>query len=425
MKITFVNHASTIFSQDGINLITDPWIEGKVFHNGWSLLAKGKFTYSDFENITHIWFSHEHPDHFYPPNLTSIPLEFRKKITVLYHKTKDKKVIEFCKKLEFQEVIELIPDKDFELSSNFKILNTPIGSDSWLHIKTNSHSYLNTNDCVINTKKEANKIFKTIGPIDVLLTQFSYANKHGNKDQSEKRRKALAEKQAQKKIQIETLKPKYLIPIASFVWFSHEENFYMNDSMYTIDKVESFLIGNGVTPVILYPGDTYSVNQPHNNENSVQNYLEDLKFVQLENTTKTQSTSIDKIEESANIYIKRLREEDLLAFLLISLFPINIHLTDLDKVFRFSTLFGFHEVDKIKSNVNFLMTSEVLDYCLRFNWGFGTTKVNGRYQYNKEKDVDLFNYYVSVGSSVNNKNSTFKRVISKIIRSIKSTFAAA
>ena len=65
MTLNFVNHASLVFSHGDIRLITDPWISGEVFHNGWSLLSKTKFTFSDFKNITHIWFSHEHPDHFF------------------------------------------------------------------------------------------------------------------------------------------------------------------------------------------------------------------------------------------------------------------------------------------------------------------------------------------------------------------------
>src|ERR1043165_9435943 len=97
MKIEFVNHASYIVDHAGIRLICDPWTEGTAFDNGWSLLTPSKFTFDDYKNITHIWFSHEHPDHFSPPNLSKIPAEHRKNITVLYHETNDKKVINWCK----------------------------------------------------------------------------------------------------------------------------------------------------------------------------------------------------------------------------------------------------------------------------------------------------------------------------------------
>ena len=79
MKIEFINHSSIIFKANKISLICDPWIEGTVFHNGWDLLAPTKFQYSDFEQITHIWISHEHPDHFSTSNIKNINKIFRKK----------------------------------------------------------------------------------------------------------------------------------------------------------------------------------------------------------------------------------------------------------------------------------------------------------------------------------------------------------
>src|SRR5436309_2489094 len=96
MRITWVNHASFLASTNGVNLICDPWIEGPAFDNGWSLLAKTKFTYSDFADITYMFFSHEHPDHFSPPNVRSIPEAYRRKITVLFHETRDKRVVNLC-----------------------------------------------------------------------------------------------------------------------------------------------------------------------------------------------------------------------------------------------------------------------------------------------------------------------------------------
>lgn len=64
----------------------------------------------DFQYVTHIWFSHEHPDHFAPGNLFKIPKKFREKTTVLYQETMDRKVAAFCKKLEFKAIVELKQD---------------------------------------------------------------------------------------------------------------------------------------------------------------------------------------------------------------------------------------------------------------------------------------------------------------------------
>ena len=73
MKLKFVNHSSFIIEHNGISLISDPWLEGIVFNNGWDLISKTKLSYNDFKDINYIWFSHEHPDHFFPPNLKLIP----------------------------------------------------------------------------------------------------------------------------------------------------------------------------------------------------------------------------------------------------------------------------------------------------------------------------------------------------------------
>ena len=104
MKIKWVNHASYILEHKNIKLITDPWLFGSAFDGGWDLLIESKFTISDFQNITHIWFSHEHADHFAPWVLSKIPEEVRKKITVLFHETLDKRVLNFCKNLSFKTI---------------------------------------------------------------------------------------------------------------------------------------------------------------------------------------------------------------------------------------------------------------------------------------------------------------------------------
>src|SRR3569832_1403001 len=111
MKITFVNHASFIIDYKKIKLICDPWLEGTAFDNGWALLSKTQLAYEDFKTITHIWFSHEHPDHFSPPSLARIPLDYRKNITILFQETIDGKVLEFCRKLEFKTLIALEENK--------------------------------------------------------------------------------------------------------------------------------------------------------------------------------------------------------------------------------------------------------------------------------------------------------------------------
>ncbi|GAC1700330.1 MAG: hypothetical protein NVS9B4_01570 [Candidatus Acidiferrum sp.] len=90
MLMESVNHTGFIIESEAVRLLCDPWIEGNTFNIGWTLLSRTKLRYEDLSAITHIWFSHEHPDHFNPPSLKKIPEEYRRAITVVFHYTRDK-----------------------------------------------------------------------------------------------------------------------------------------------------------------------------------------------------------------------------------------------------------------------------------------------------------------------------------------------
>src|SRR5260370_17639759 len=96
LEIEFINHSGFIVHSVESHLMIDPWIDGLVFNNGWDLIAKTVLNFDDLTRVTHIWFSHEHPDHFHPPSIGKIPESIKKNITVLYQHTQDKRVIYYC-----------------------------------------------------------------------------------------------------------------------------------------------------------------------------------------------------------------------------------------------------------------------------------------------------------------------------------------
>ena len=108
MLIEWVNHASFVVESGSVHLICDPWLDGTAFNHGWRLISPTVFRYQDFARITHIWFSHEHPDHFGPSNMGRIPEDLRRKITVLFHYTKDKRLLNVCKAYGFR--IQELPE---------------------------------------------------------------------------------------------------------------------------------------------------------------------------------------------------------------------------------------------------------------------------------------------------------------------------
>ena len=65
-NLEFINHASVLISNDDCSLLSDPWYQGDAFHKGWNLLYELQDEEIDslIDRTTHIWVSHEHPDHF-------------------------------------------------------------------------------------------------------------------------------------------------------------------------------------------------------------------------------------------------------------------------------------------------------------------------------------------------------------------------
>jgi hypothetical protein len=206
----------------------DPWLEGSVFDESWSLLAPSAFTYRDFETITHIWFSHEHPDHFSPPNLLRIPAEIRARIHVVFQPTIDKRVVLFCRKAGFASVTEL-PPTWHPIGVDLNIWCEPAGrGDRWAAFRNAAHTLLNINDCIYLDKHDLRPLKDKIGKIDTLATQFSYASSWGNKDDGPAWETAAAGQLEKIKREIEVLEPDFVLLSASYVFFDHEENWYMN-----------------------------------------------------------------------------------------------------------------------------------------------------------------------------------------------------
>ena len=389
MKIEWVNHASYIFQYKNTRIIADPWLFGSAFNDGWDLLVETQFKVEAFKDITHIWFSHEHPDHFAPQVLGKIDEEVRKKITVLFQKTTDKRVVNFCKKLSFK-VVELPHRTKFVIEDDFSITcGKMAGIDSWLLYETNRFKLLNINDCVISNKKLCESVKKTTGEVDVLMSQFSYANWKGNPDDKKIREKSAREKLNRIKIQTEIFSPKHTIPFASFVYFSHDENKYMNDSINTISTAHEYINNNTDSEsIVMYPGDTWDFESKFNNEKSIKLY--DKSYSQISNLNyRSLSTTVSDKEllQASQKYLSSLSTNNSsLAMIMYRYIPffgaknITIKLFDTKKYYQFGWSKGLIPLSNSGSNPDIEMSSESLLYVLSYPWGFGTLMVNGRFR---------------------------------------------
>tara|TARA_B100001179_G_scaffold140001_1_gene101043 strand:+ start:935 stop:2269 length:1335 start_codon:yes stop_codon:yes gene_type:complete len=409
--ITFVNHASVIFSCKNIRLITDPWLFNSAFNNGWKLVSQSKFEINDFENITHIWFSHEHPDHFHPIVLSTIPENIRKKITILFQDTLDHRVAKKCEQLNFKQVIEMKPTEYISLNDEFKIKCVPNSTyDSWFYAKIAEKKILNINDCMVDSISQAKIIKNMVGEVDILLTQFGYASWVGNPGDVKLRKDASLEKLKRIQIQDKIFKPKFIIPFASFVRFSHKDNHYMNDQMNKIENVEKFINENtNSVPIVLYPGDIWSGEEKTDNSLPIKKYTNDLQknlelyddliIIEFDELRKLASTYIDNVKKRNNwIFVSFLHKFHFFK-------TTNIFLKDLNISVSFNLIDGLKKSRVDKSNVDIITDSDSLSFVLTWDYGVDTLFVNARFRSSGGKIMNFFRLFL-IGT-LNNNGRTF------------------
>lgn len=378
MLIEWVNNASFILRSGSVCLICDPWLEGTIFNGGWKLLSETRFRYNDFAGITHIWLSHEHPDHFSPPSLTSIPEDHRRRIIVLFHHTKDKRVLNYCKAVGFR-VQELPEDAPVELAQDFRLVCGRQGLlDSWLAVFAEGKTLLNMNDCFCERRKEVAAIKGKVGKVDVLLSQFSYANWVGNPDDHASHREHASRKLDELRTQIRLLQPATFVPFASFIYFCHAENFFMNNGVNTIREVYKFTTNEIQVPtVVLYPGDLWQVGAPRDSGESISSYEADFGRCMTTPPETSPSVSMERLRTAANVFIRKCMHKNN-RLLLRAMMRSVVRLRDLGIDVELSYRHGLAEAKGKQPDI--VMSSDSLLYCLIKDWGGECLSINGRYE---------------------------------------------
>ena len=390
--IEFVNHASVLIRFGKIGILSDPWYSKSVFHHGWRLLYENENKYINevLDRTSHIYISHEHPDHFNPSFLLTDEIKrkiIEKRITFLFQKTKDKRVVDFLKKKGFK-VREFNQKKNkIENLIEIEIVKHDF-YDSSISIKTPDIKILNLNDCPLRDVGDIKKFKKNFGTFDVLLTQFSYAAWKGGKKGKIFRENAAKEKLTDICNQSKILNCKKVIPFASFVYFSNKMNFYMNDSINVPDKVCEYLIKNAINPVIMQPGEKQILTELKQEKNSLEFWKNKYQF---NNTNKIiddykENNSLNDLRNDFISYQKKIFSKNsktliylLYKFSFLGAFEkINIFLSDKNENYEYSIFSGLNKTDKTQCDIS--MHSESLSFIFKNEFGFDTLTVNGCFE---------------------------------------------
>jgi hypothetical protein len=185
-----------------------------------------------------------------------------------------------------------------------------------------------------------------------------------------------------------------MLPFASFFYFSHDENFYLNDAKNRIGDVARFVREQcASTPIVLYPGDTWSVGAEHDNAGAIARYDTDAAAAQPIHKAGA-SVPVEQLVELAAGYRERLKKANNAAMLWLLLPKVRIYLDDLATAVEFDWRTGLRRSDA-KPDIS--MHSESLAFVLKFDWGMDTLTVNGRFRAD-EKGYQRFVRAFSPGS---------------------------
>jgi hypothetical protein len=386
VKLTLINHAAVRIDCGDVVILCDPWLDGAAFQDGWDLLVPTPLSIDAvMRGVTHVWISHEHPDHFVPRFLAGIAKTHGDRVEVLFQATRDGRVRGFCEG-KCLKVRELPDGERVALSPTVSIRCGAFDFyDSWLHVDDGTATLLNVNDCALQSPRAIARLARRLGPVDVLLTQFSYAAWKGGRDHRAFRDFAARRKLETMRAQIAGLKPRFTVPFASFVYFSNVENAYLNDGANDVAAAVRTIVGTSSAPVALFPGDTWEVGAPPPAD-ALPRWAE--VFAHVDRLPKRPSGPSVPLEALATRFagyrervFARNSEAAVRALRRIpglgAFHPVRVRLTDLQRTVSISVVDGFAEVP---GEADVAMHSAVLDFVLANEFGFDTLTVNGRFE---------------------------------------------
>lgn len=384
-SIEFVNHACVIIETGDARILCDPWLSGRAFDDGWELVVQPGTSIADLD-FTHIWISHEHPDHFSPRDLRALPAERIARTPLLYQRTQDRKVLRYCESIGYP-VIEIAPGVPFALTPMTALTSETVsGYDAWLLVRTAGGVVLNLNDCRVWEDAELASIRERSGPIDVLMTQFGYANWVGNRGDAAAARHAADTMLGKFRRQIEVLAPTAVIPFASFIRYCHAENAFWNEHALKLDAALAVCADVGTQAVAMFPGDRWEPGSPPPDA-AGERWHGAYEAAMARPMVEAGQVGADALQVAFADMQERVRAaNDWEAILRLSrdgLLPASlVHVTDLGSAYTFDLVDGLTPSTAMAAACDIRLGSQALHNVLRFNWGRGTLTINGRFQAN-------------------------------------------
>jgi hypothetical protein len=185
---------------------------------------------------------------------------------------------------------------------------------------------------------------------------------------------------------VHALKPRHVLPFASFVYFSNEENSYLNDHINRPADAATAIAEAGSQPAILFPGETWDAEKPHDNAPALAGF--DTVYGALDSLPLRppgESAPLQRLEQEFAKYRERAFQQNSQALIKLlrrlpvlgAFHPVIIRLTDLGTTVSVSIVDGFAVATGTE---DVAMHSSSLSFLFNNPFGFDTLTVNGRFE---------------------------------------------
>ncbi len=447
--LTFVNHASFYVTNAETLLLVDPWVEGPAFNNGWSLLDGSTSNAGLVKEVasqhrtTFVWFSQEQADHFSLSFIRRLKQDFPRKVTLLFQRTKDKRVVTYLRRNGFT-VIECLSGLPVCLDNDMAITVHPhADGHSYAMITCGGRNILNLNDCAIDSAALCRDVKRKLAPlgrhIDILMTQFGYATWVGNPFEAEARRRAAEHKLQRIKLQIAAFAPTITIPFASFATFSSIENNYLNDGQNSVGAVARWAARAQATASVRFMQPGGKLDLDHDTpattvrrSDMAISHWEKLARQPLEVLPPEPPATAQQVRDAVGQHRARVRASLLVLPHLLELTgliqPLRIYLPDLDRVIAVSYLRGYAEL-AVGTPYDMSMTSPGAVFLFSNEYGFKTTHANGRFRTSDAGALDRFSRFFlpqnlgRQGYGVRHPLATLRYLTGNVVGRVQRTFA--
>jgi hypothetical protein len=253
VKITLISHASLLVETNGVRLLTDPWYSGRIYQNAWAL-APTPPRLPDFGALDAVFLSHAHPDHYHLPTLEHIRDARGRDLPIFIAKFFHGTIGRDLRAMGFSHVVQMRPGHEFEAFPGVRLFSQQFRMDDSLLVVRgeDDETLVNINDTPLRGTTLTD-LAQRYPRVDYCAAQFAIAQGYPycyenaprdfNREDLVRRFDSFAV----------ALRPRHMIPFASFVRFCNADNAHMNSHKMGIEELQRV---STVPLTVLYPGDS-------------------------------------------------------------------------------------------------------------------------------------------------------------------------